>query len=105
MSVPNITSPIHASVAFDSGGIIQGLAVNVVSVTRNAAGDYTIVLGSEIDVGDRSVVIQTLETGDFTAQHNPVGDTDAQFNVVTRVAAVATNCACRVTVFRTNQPV
>ncbi len=103
MGAPNITNPIHASGRFSTAGVLAA-SVNVVSVTRNGAGDYTIILDTEIDPIDRIILAQSTTAGDFTVQLDPGGDADSQFTFLSRTAAVLTDCAIDFVVLRVSQP-
>ncbi|KKL77605.1 hypothetical protein LCGC14_2033210 [marine sediment metagenome] len=105
MTTPNITSPIHAAGIIDlNGAIIAGTIVNINQSVRNGAGDYTITMASEIDAADRYISIIGIEDGDFTFELIGAGNTDTQFQIQSRTAAVLTDAGFAFCVFRIRQP-
>ena len=57
MAEPNLPGAVylHAGAFVDSGGVPGAGAANISGVVRNGVGDYTVTLGTDIDITNRTV--------------------------------------------------
>ena len=102
MTTPNIPNSVqfHAAARVTGGTGATVSAQNITSVTRNGAGDYTVVLGTEIDPLTRS--IQVSIEGAAAGFASVDNQTDAGFDILTfNQAGAATDFDHSFTVQRT----
>ena len=107
MTTPNIGNLIiHAACRLV--GVTGGISniVNIVSAIRNSDGDYTITIGSEIDVNQRHVIFTVLAPVSFFVQSNTAGETDSILQVLAfnNAGAAADPDFINILVLRTQLP-
>lgn len=96
MTQPNVGSlAVFASGKVDGAGALTD-GVNILGVVRNGAGDYTITLGSDLDITQGHLSLTVNQAGTARAQENPAGATDNTRQVLAFAgvnSAVATDTA------------